>query len=301
MNMFKFLKCNGCDGIFKESGFNIHFCKLCDNDCKHCIDKFDKYIATEEKPNVVKILETIDNGDYLKLNKCFISGGEPFLYMDELLHLCEELNKRNVKCFINTALPITCYNDYDKFLRICELLSSINISVQHYDQNIADIIRNTKSNYDRNIFIKSLPNNIKNKTTLSFNIIKSLLGTKKDFVDCIKYFDNDGFQNIKFNELVGDCDDFLKIEDMLNIKLPSSYSFGCNSILDTKKYLKQKFNTTIQIKRLCFLVSEKYYNCTITDTFKIFYKLFVEKFYKLDFGSKKLIYQDGFKSKHNIT
>ena len=57
------LKCNCCDGIYNS--FDVHFTSLCDNNCRHCIDKCYKGLNIP-KPNVDAIVKTIvDNSEGL--------------------------------------------------------------------------------------------------------------------------------------------------------------------------------------------------------------------------------------------
>ena len=84
------LKCNCCDG--KYNSFDVHFTSLCDNKCKHCIDlKYDGLgIAT---PDVEAITNTIINNSNGVDDVLFL-GGEPCLFLEELVECVKILRKR---------------------------------------------------------------------------------------------------------------------------------------------------------------------------------------------------------------
>ena len=149
------LKCNCCDGVYNS--FDVHFTSACDNNCRHCIDK--KYNGLNiSKPNVKAIVKTIvENKD--KLDDVLFLGGEPCLYLDELLECIKELKAQtNLKLYVTTSVPKICYDNKEKFYELIALLDGLNISAQHYKEEIADNIRNVgKSKYDRQLFYNSLP------------------------------------------------------------------------------------------------------------------------------------------------
>lgn len=53
--MFNF-KRNCCDGIYNS--IDVHFTKVCDNNCGFCIDKKYKGLGLD-KPNVEEIVKTV--------------------------------------------------------------------------------------------------------------------------------------------------------------------------------------------------------------------------------------------------
>ena len=75
------LKCNCCAGIYNS--FDVHFTSACDNKCAHCIDKCYDGLNIS-KPDVNAIVKTIvENKE--GLDDVLFLGGEPCLYLDELL------------------------------------------------------------------------------------------------------------------------------------------------------------------------------------------------------------------------
>lgn len=105
---------NICDQIFNEA--QIHFTKNCSNRCPFCIDAFNNGVGNK-KPDIDKIFLSVLNIKD-KIDDIAISGGEPMLYIDELLQLV-----RNIKRFaklnvtVITSMPITCWTHKETFLK----------------------------------------------------------------------------------------------------------------------------------------------------------------------------------------
>ena len=211
--------CNCCDGIYNS--FDVHFTSACDNNCRHCIDKCYGGMNIS-KPNVDAIVKTIiDNKD--GLDDVLFLGGEPCLYLDELVDCVKKLKKKTtLKLFVTTSVPKICYDEREKFIELIQLLDGINLSVQHHNETIADEIRNVKSKYDRQMFYNSLPH--KDKIRINLNIVKPYLYTRKDIIDCLNHYDKMGFNSIKLSEIQHGKDVFVSFEDIFGIKLGSPFT-----------------------------------------------------------------------------
>lgn len=263
----KNLKCNCCDGVYNS--FDVHFTSICDNKCSHCIDKcFDG--TGINKPNVEAIVKTIvDNRE--GLDDVLFLGGEPCLYLDELLDCVIQLKeKTNLKLFVTTSVPKICFDEYNKFVKLIELLDGINLSVQHYKEDVADEIRKTKSKYDRQKFYNSLPH--KDKIRINLNIVKPYLYTKEDVSECLMHYDKMGFNSIKLSEIQHGKDVFVSFEETFGIKLGSPFADGCQTYLDMNKILPN-FKTPVLLKRSCFMCEDSL-KASFKDGVKVIYKLF---------------------------
>ena len=75
---------NICDSNKHKSELMIHFTKVCPNNCSFCIDKLNLGVNTK-KPDIDKIIKTVDKYKD-KVSNISISGGEPFVFMDDLLY-----------------------------------------------------------------------------------------------------------------------------------------------------------------------------------------------------------------------
>ena len=276
------LKCNCCDGIYNS--FDVHFTSACDNNCRHCIDK--KYMGLNiPKPNVDAIVKTIvENKE--GLDDVLFLGGEPCLYLNELIDCIKQLKeKTNLKLFVTTSVPKICYDKKEKFFELIELLDGLNISAQHYNEEVADDIRNVgKSKYDRQSFYSSLP--YKEKIRINLNIVKPYLYTKEDITNCLKHYDKMGFNSIKLSEIQHGKDVFVSFEKVFGINLGSAYSNGCQKYLDMDKLIKG-FKTPVLLKRSCFMCEDTL-KSNVKDGIKILSKFFIKP--KNKYG---VIYEDG--------
>ena len=275
------LFCNCCDGVYNS--FDVHFTSSCDNKCRHCIDNRFSGIGIK-KPDVKAIAKTISL-HASKLDDVLFLGGEPCLYLEELLE-CVRLIKATttLKVFVTTSVPMKCYTDQVTFFSLIEELDGLNISVQHHNEDVADKIRGTKSFFDRQKFYKWLPN--KQKIRVNLNIVKPYLHTRKDISDCLIYYDSMGFNSIKLSEIQHGKDVYVSFCDVFGIKLPSAYSHGCQMYIETSDILPE-LQTPVLLKRSCFLCEDSL-NASLADGVKMAMKLFKPS--KNKYG---VVYEDG--------
>lgn len=261
-NMFKK---NCCDGIYNS--FDIHFTSVCDNKCAHCIDS--KFEGTHiSKPNVDAIVRTIVENQSGYDDVLFL-GGEPCLYLEELIECVERLRSvTKLKIYVTTSVPKICFDKFQRFFYLIDLLDGVNLSVQHYDETIADEIRKVKSKYDRQLFYNSLP--YKEKIRINLNIVKPFLYTKEDITKCLTHYDKMGFNEIKVSEIQHGADYFVSFEDTFGIKLGSPYYHGCQKYLDMSKIIPD-FKTPVLLKRSCFMCEETL-KASFMDGVKVGYK-----------------------------
>ncbi len=267
--MKNIFKRNCCDGLYNS--FDVHFTSACDNKCSHCIDlKYNGFGIN--KPNVNEIVKTIINNQNGYDDVLFL-GGEPCLYLNELLDCVKQLkSKTNLKIFVTTAVPKICFDEYESFKELLECIDGINLSVQHYDETIADDIRKTTSKYDRQNFYKELP--YKDKIRINLNIVKPYLYTKEDIMNCLLHYDELGFNSIKISEIQHGSNYFVSFEKTFNINLNSPYYSGCQKYLDVKNIKELKnIKTPILLKRSCFMCEETL-KASFMDGIKVLYKYF---------------------------
>ena len=275
--------CNVCDRIYNE--MIIHFTKDCPNNCPFCIDKRNYGVNTRE-PNLEKIYKTIDTcSTYIET--ITISGGEPFLYINELYKLVTKIkNENKLRIVIVTALPKQCYDNKDLFYKICSLIDSLQISAQHYDESkVSEIIGNTLNlMFPRQEFLEEFP--YKEKTTISLNAVKGYLDTKEEIIQSILHYNKLGYKDIKIAEMFDADTYYVDIPNTLGIKMKSPFAHGCKVTYDTKKLIPE-FDGTLTIKRTCFLRT----NCqkaSLSDCVKMLTKYVQKKEYF--FG---VIHEDG--------
>lgn len=263
--MIKLFNKNCCDGIYNS--FDVHFTSVCDNKCAHCIDtKYDGLGI--KKPNVDAIVNTIVMNQDGYDDVLFL-GGEPCLYLKELLSCINQIKTRtNLKVYVTTSVPYTCISQYDLFISLLEIVDGINLSVQHYNEETADLIRKTKSKYDRQEFYSALP--YKEKIRINLNIVKPFLYTKEEISKCLYHYDKMGFSSIKLSEIQHGKEYFVPFEKVFGIKLGSPFYRGCQTYLNTEKILPG-IKTPILLKRSCFMCEETL-KASFMDGVKAIYK-----------------------------
>jgi len=273
---------NCCDGLYNS--FDVHFTSACDNKCAHCIDTIYQGIGIN-KPDINAIAKTIiDNKD--GFDDVLFLGGEPCLYLEELLECAKILRKEtDLELFVTTAVPKICKDKYDIFVELLELVDGVNLSVQHYDEEVADEIRKTKSKFDRQEFYNNLPH--KEKIRINLNIVKPFLYTKEDITNCLNHYDKMGFNSIKISEIQHGKNYFVSFEETFDIKLKSPYYSGCQKYLDMDKIIPN-FNTPVLLKRSCFMC-ESTLKASFMDGVKVGYKYVTG----LERNKYAVIYGDG--------
>lgn len=247
---------NTCDNGPHRSELMVHFTKLCPNSCPFCIDKFNIGVH-HPKPDVDAIIKTIDKYKD-KVNDIYISGGEPFIFIDELDKLTEWIEKNtNLKISFITSIPNICYEEKEKFFKILDRCTgNIQISLQYCIDVIGDKIRGSKSIFNRKEFYKEIIDRVgQDKIIGSINIFKPYFNSKYDVIRNVCEFNQIGFKNIKICELF-DCDNFyIDIPKLLDITLPPPFAYGCKTeYKNTADWILngKPFNGHLYIKRSCF-------------------------------------------------
>jgi len=260
---------NCCDGLYNS--FDIHFTSACDNKCSHCIDlKYEGFGI--KKPDVQAIVNTIVENQNGYDDVLFL-GGEPCLYLHELLDCVKQVReKTKLKIFVTTAIPKICSDRFDLFTELLEIIDGINLSVQHYKEEIADEIRKVHAKYDRQTFYASLPH--KEKIRINLNIVKPYLYTKEDITACLLHYDKMGFDSIKLSEIQHGKEYFVSFEKTFGIKLGTPFYSGCQKYLETAKIQELiEMKTPLLLKRSCFMCEETL-TASFMDGVKVAYKLF---------------------------
>lgn len=262
-------KCNCCDGIYNS--LDVHFTSSCDNKCSHCVDLC--YAGLNIKtPDINAIAKTIienSNGVYDVL----FLGGEPCLYLNELISCIKLIKeKTNLKIFVTTSVPKVCYDHRDTFIELIELVDGINLSVQHYKEDVADEIRKTVSKYDRQSFYKDLPH--KDKIRININIVRPYLYTKEDITNCLNHYDKLEFNSIKLSEIQHGKDVYVSFADIFNLKMKSAFAHGCQTYLNMNDIIPG-FKTSVLLKRSCFMCEDTL-KASISDGIKVVSKIFLK-------------------------
>lgn len=274
---------NTCDQICSE--LQVHFTKSCPNKCPFCIDATNRGLENKTTiPHIgaiyKRILKYKDN-----IESVCISGGEPMLYMSDLLALIMLLKENtNLKVYVITAVPENCYKYKNLFKLILERCDGMAISPQHYNEEIADQMRGHKSAFDRQAFYAEMP--YKEKVTMNINMVKPYLCEKDEILKCIEHYNKMGFKDIKLVELFNMEKMYVSFEETFGVKLKSPFGHGCKTEFDITPWIPS-YEGKFTLKRTCFLVN-KLLHANLSDMFKAATrKLFEKKYY---FG---VVYEDG--------
>jgi len=277
---------NVCDQI--ENELQIHFTKFCPNNCPFCVDKFNEGVGFV-KPSVdVIYLRISEFSD--KIDSIGISGGEPFVFMDELKQLISlvKTNYPHIKIGIISSIPEICYSRHGEFFSILDSIDKFAFSPQHYIESVADKVRGHISSFDRQLLYQEIAKRYADKTTVNINAFKPYLCKKEDIVNCVMHYNNMGFKNIKLSEMFDRDDMFINIEEVLGITdLKSPFAHGCSTKnYDTSKIMPD-FRGNLTIKRVCFFKT-KHRHANFADICKISTRWMFQKKYM--FG---VVYEDG--------
>lgn len=150
----------------------------CNKRCKGCVSKRLQAISNETEMNLIDALEQFN---LKKIDGVTISGGEPFIQIDELHQLIKYLKDKN----INDILVYTGYT-YEELkkqnnLKINDILENIAVLIDgEYIEELNDNKSNIKGSINQKIYIfnqnfKDLYNQyIKNERKMETYIIKNL-------------------------------------------------------------------------------------------------------------------------------
>ena len=259
---------NSCDGIYNS--FDVHFTSKCDNRCPHCIDAqySGKGIKQPDAHAIAKAIIDHQEG----FDDVLFLGGEPCLFLVELCDCIRMIKQETrLKCYVTTSVPHTCYRLSPKFLEIAELADGVNLSVQHYREDVADKIRCTTSRYDRQTFYRELPH--KERFRIHLNLVRPYLCDRDDVLSCLQHYDDMGFPVIKLSELQRATNSYASFEQIMGIRLPSPFAHGCQTWFDMRQLLPE-YKGRLLLKRSCFL-NEETRRASLADGIKVLRKCLV--------------------------
>lgn len=259
--MIKFT--NACDGAY--SSIDIRFNKACDNDCSFCIEK--EGLDGLGKTDVPKLIETTINS---KIDNVLILGGEPFLSIKNLKAYVLGIRPFVKTIFITTSIPKTIDLSNPDVHEIFKNLDGINVSVQSIDWRENNQILRASSHHNRHEVLFHILKDYADKVRINLNLTKGGIDSKDKLMEAIQFLKKLGAKNIKINELQDNPDLYVSYEKIMNLKLHSPFSGGCQHPVD--------IDPTVNaiVKRSCFMVQEPNY-VSFLDVIKLIYKGFFHK------------------------
>lgn len=273
---------NTCDYTCPKQ-IEVDFTLNCDNRCPYCYNQ--KNLGSNIRPQYEKIAYTVMNilAKDQSPRVLSILGGEPLLYIDELLKFVKLIKENtNLKILVTSTLPATCISRWDKFIELLNLIDSLHVSAHSYDQTLGDISRNSKSKHDRNKLLKDILNSdITAEIAIHLNLAKDIISTRAAVLENYSYYDalsantKHKLKYIRFTEIQLDenLPMFKDFEKIMNIRMPAPYSNGCY------QNISKLFDgsTPCILKRTCFLITKHKTVESIKDILKILYKVFFRK------------------------
>ena len=266
-------KLNSCDGLYHDS-LDVRFTKACDNRCPFCIERNG---IDEKGTNVEKMIESTIKSPKKDI---LILGGEPLLMLDKVYEYVKGIRSHVRNIYITTSLPINIVHDHEKFEAIMDMIDGLNVSLQHYDDDINnDIMRATRPHQRIDVLLKRIceNHNHANKVRVSINLVKGAIDNQMSLDMFMRKMESIGVRHVKINELQHEEELYVSFEEIFkdklkksNIKLKSPYSHGCQREISLKDY-----DMKITLKRACFCVNGNL-DATLSDMFKAFKKQFIK-------------------------
>ena len=166
---------NACDGVFDNS-LDVRFTKFCDNGCSFCIES--PGLDNQGHDLDAKLSNTVE----VSPKTVLVLGGEPLLFMKDVLEYVKGIRDCVPEIFVTTSLPITIQRQVDEFNELMNLLDGLNVSLQHYDWKRNNEVLKAKHRHDR---IHLLSEVLKNpdhaeKIRVSINLVKGGMDSKEE-------------------------------------------------------------------------------------------------------------------------
>lgn len=275
---------NSCDGIYSNS-LDVRFTKSCDNNCPFCIERH----GIEEKGTNVEelISKTIDTGK----EEILILGGEPFLKINDLYQYVRGIRPYVKHIYITTSLPETIKDNFEIFRDIMKYIDGLNVSLQHYDDEMNNKMLHSCHPYERINFLEFICKNLSEsqKIRVCVNLIKGGIDNESSLACFLNKMTDIGITHVKINELQHEEELFVSFERIFekyltenHIHMRSPYAYGCQ-----KKIVLDNFNLKITVKRACFCV-----NRNLQATFPDFVKALKKKL-NHQHCQQMVLYEDG--------
>jgi len=284
-----FPKVNYCDGA-TNSCLDVRLTSHCDNSCSFCIAEED--MRNHRKFDIDKMIEGTKKTQRTSVS---IIGGEPLLFLNKLLLYIDRVKKEIpiVKEFyVTTALPITIERQFDKFEKLMEDITVLNVSIQSLDNDLNNKILQAKKNFNRLELLERLLSREewKSKIRVHLNLSRGGIDNFESLNQALYALKEMGAVDVKLNELMNAPDDYVSFEEITGMQLPSPYANGCSTRMSD--YFP---GLEFTLKRSCFIV-EPSRDATAKDIMKLSAK---EQREELQMGElERVLYEDGELSTH---
>lgn len=245
---------NSCDGAY--SSIDVRFTKACDNSCSFCIEKDG--LDSLGKTDVDALIKgTLDS----QIKNVLILGGEPFLQPEKLLQYIIGIANHVDTIYVTTSLPETFITKSNICDLIMDRITGLNVSVQHYDWRVNNILFNAIHNHDRMGVLFKLNQVWANKIRTSINLNSEGINNYDKLLITLYNLQDIGCQHVKINELQH-TDQFVSFEEITGYKMKSPFAYGCQTEVKLIGV-----NMKLTLKRSCFVVEDSL-EATFSDLIK---------------------------------
>ena len=215
-----------------------------------------------------------------------ILGGEPLLLMDKVLTYIKGIKGSVKEIYLTTSLPQTIETEWNTFCEICQNLTGLNVSLQHYESEINNNILQSKNPYDRiELLKKILSSEFGKKVRVSINLVKGSIDNREDIIKTVTLLRDWGCKWLKINELQGSADLYVSFRKLFKeLKHKSPYAHGCQYDID----IFDAGDMRVTLKESCFL-TEQLNKASFADLIKAI----IKKFKKKKSIKNNVLYEDG--------
>jgi len=228
-----------------------------------------------------------------KKDTFLILGGEPFLFIEDLLQLVKNIKilKNDAKIFITTSLPYTFVSMKKEVNEIMDIIDGLNVSIHYFESEKNNEILNASSDHNRLEVLEDLllykGGKYSNKIRVAFNLVKGFICLGVAIYSMLEYLKGIGCKHVKIQELQDAEENYVSFEKIFKYhKLKSPYYHGCQTKINYI-FNGDYDNMEIILKRSCFM-TEKTLKANFKDLSKVIFKKVLNKQTSL-----KIIYENG--------
>ena len=236
-----------CEGIWGDT-MSVTFCSICDNNCDFCIARETLPENRKLNRDISAMVETVKE---LKPTMMEISGGEPFLFMDDLEFFLNEVRPIVPSIRIFTSLPKTISDNWEQFLRIYEKLDCVICSYQHYDYRLNNFLYHANSNHNRLEILGRILDLNPDKVRVNMNLIRYGFDCKLEIDRGLAYLKMLGAKNVRINELMSADEEYVDFQKEYGIRFPSPFLYGCCRPVKLRKFKGMNITVKVSCFRVC--------------------------------------------------
>ena len=264
---------------------SIKINSVCNRACKFCIDK-GGYSFSEI--DVEKVASEANNLN--EYQKVIITGGEPFLNIEEVIKLLKAIRPHKKKIVLNTNGSLLSKKN---ILQINGLIDELQISIHHYDETENGKVFGSKISFKK---IKEALAHKAFTVTVNSTFNKAFKEEERAFaIDKLVDLVNElGGSNLRLTELkMVNYFDFVEAENFLPATDPFSNIPRRELVEKGCTHTFHRNGVNVSVKRLCSFVEDIYmehFECNCFDDMRgeFVANVITEQTYKVIYGDGKV-------------